>query len=168
VRITRIELRNCRRLARFERDFAPGTVLLLGPNESGKTSVVMAIGWAMFDSLPCKKADFIHRGAKEAWAKVTFEHAGEEYWVGRSTKDGASLRKENGQVLAMGTRDTYSHLSALLGLNGDLSSLYRDALAPPQGQLTAGFSLSPAGTLESVGRTTPRCYPRGHSGKGFS
>jgi exonuclease SbcC len=104
----------------------------------------MAIGWAMFDSLPCKKADFIHRGAKEAWAKVTFEHAGEEYWVGRSTKDGASLRKENGQVLAMGTRDTYSHLSALLGLNGDLSSLYRDALAPPQGQLTAGFSLSPA------------------------
>ena len=48
MRITRLRLRNLRRHADLDMQPAPGLTVVRGPNESGKTSVQLAIELALF------------------------------------------------------------------------------------------------------------------------
>jgi len=52
MEIRRIELENVRCHKNLSVDMAQGTNLILGQNGAGKTSILMALAWAVFDYLP--------------------------------------------------------------------------------------------------------------------
>ncbi len=147
MRIERVKLSNVRCHAEFEATFAPGVVLLLGPNGIGKTSVLQGIAWALFDWLPVKHGDFIRRGAKRASVEVDFSHDGKSWRVTRSTKRGLDVQEQVGSdylSVAQGVKNSRVVICEALGLNQAqvLSALYRDAVGGRQGSVMDGFELA--------------------------
>jgi exonuclease SbcC len=45
--------------------FQPGVISICGPNGSGKTTILEAIAWALFDHLEYKREDFVRRGGQK-------------------------------------------------------------------------------------------------------
>ncbi len=147
MRIERVELTNVRCHAQFVKTFAPGVVLLLGPNGIGKTSVLQGIAWALFDWLPIKQGDFIRRGAKQATVVVDFSHEGKSWRVTRSTKRGVDVQEwvlSEFQSVAQGLKNAHAVIREALGLDQAqvLSALYRDAVGGRQGSVMDGFELA--------------------------
>jgi len=140
-----VRLKNVRRHEALDLSFSPGTVVLRGDNGAGKTSVIQAVAFALFDALPGKQSDFVRIGAKSAQVEVEFEHDGAAYRVVRSTANGMEMYDAKGKPLAKGLRDCQGLIRAALALpsDADLKALFTDALAPPQGELLSGFGLSP-------------------------
>lgn len=144
MHVTRIELENikCHSDAKFE--FARGTTAITGENGAGKTTIIEAIAWTLFDLLDYKKDDFVRRGAKKGSARVTFESGidGREYTVYRDTGTGyyvydpglnIRIADKKEEVL----RFLWRHLGVEAGT--DLESLFRRAIGVPQGTFTAIF-----------------------------
>ena len=71
-------------------EFSLGTTSISGENGAGKTTIIEAIAWALFDLLNYKKDDFIRRGAKKGSVRVTFQSGLDErdYTVYRDTGTG--------------------------------------------------------------------------------
>ena len=62
--ITRIELENIKSYRQITIDFRRGTTAISGANGAGKTTIVEAIGFALFDFLPYNQAQFVREGEK--------------------------------------------------------------------------------------------------------
>ena len=90
MHITKIELEDIKshREATFE--FQRGTTAITGENGAGKTTIIEAVAWTLFDLLDYKKDDFVRRGAKKGVVRVTFESGLDEreYSVYRDTGTG--------------------------------------------------------------------------------
>ena len=91
MHITRVELENVKshRHATFE--FQRGTTAIMGANGAGKTTIIEAVAWTLFDLLDYKKDDFARRGSKnKGVARVTFQSDLDEreYLVYRDTGTG--------------------------------------------------------------------------------
>ena len=71
--IKRVELENIKSHAAAAFDFERGSTAITGENGAGKTTIIEAIAWTLFDTLDYKKDDFVKRGAKKGTARVTFE-----------------------------------------------------------------------------------------------
>jgi len=56
--ITKVELKNIKNHSEAEFTFQPGVIAICGPNGSGKTTILEAIAWALFDHLDYKRDDF--------------------------------------------------------------------------------------------------------------
>ena len=101
---------------------------LVGPTGSGKSSVLDAICFALYGSVPRYDDDrlvapAITQGAMEARVSLTFEVDGEEYVatrVARRTKNGATTKEarlEHGaDTLASDARDMNDKVAELIGL----------------------------------------------------
>ena len=65
-------------------------VCLVGRNGAGKTTILEAIAWALFDHLDYKRDDFVKRGTKRGHVAVAFisDLDGREYVVTRDTGGG--------------------------------------------------------------------------------
>lgn len=149
MHITRIELENIKSHKLFKCDFQRGTTAIMGENGAGKTTIIEAIAWTLFDLLDYKKQDFVRRGAKKGSANVTFESGLDErhYSVFRDTgtsyyvydlklKTRIAEKKEEVQ------RFLWQHLGVESGT--DLEALFRNAIGVPQGTFTADFLKSPS------------------------
>ena len=90
MHVTRIELENIKSHANSEFTFERGTTAITGENGAGKTTILEAIAWALFDTLEYSKDDFLRRGAKKGSVRVTFESDLDErlYTVYRDTGQG--------------------------------------------------------------------------------
>ncbi|MBK9768006.1 MAG: AAA family ATPase [Chloracidobacterium sp.] len=64
MHISRLELENIKSHASSTFEFAKGTTAITGENGAGKTTIIEAIAWALFDLLEYKKEDFVRRGEK--------------------------------------------------------------------------------------------------------
>src|SRR5688500_2361675 len=73
MHISRVELENIKSHAAATFEFSRGTTAITGENGAGKTTIIEAIAWALFDVLEYKKEDFVRRGAKKGSVTVTFE-----------------------------------------------------------------------------------------------
>ncbi|MGH9822897.1 MAG: AAA family ATPase, partial [Blastocatellia bacterium] len=146
--ITRVELENikCYRSAAFE--FEAGVTAVCGPNGSGKTTILEAISWVLFDHIPYKKEDFLRRGEKRGWVRVSFTSSldGREYTVYRDTAGGYSiydpvtklrLAEQKSQVAAW----IRQHICVEPSV--DLRALFTSAVGVPQGSFTADFADQP-------------------------
>lgn len=143
--ITRIELENIKNYEEGTFDFSPGVTAISGPNGAGKTTILEAISWAMFDQLPYKKEDFLRRGAKKGWVRVTFESSidGREYTVYRDTSNGYYVYDPRTQMKLVEQKQHVSqwikqHVGVEPGT--DLKTLFTSTIGVPQGTFTVEFA----------------------------
>ena len=144
MHISRIELENIKSHSAASYEFTRGTTAITGENGAGKTTIIEAVAWALFDLLDYKKEDFIKRGEKKGVVRITFESGLDEreYIVYRDTGAGYHVTD-----LRLNTRiadkkeEVFRFLWQHLGLEPgtDLKSLFRQAIGVPQGTFTAIF-----------------------------
>lgn len=144
MHISRVELENIKSHTAATFEFSSGTTAITGENGAGKTTIIEAIAWALFDVLEYKKEDFVRRGAKKGSATVTFESGLDEreYIVYRDSGAGyhvtdPRLRTRIADKKEEVFRFLWQHLGVEPGT--DLRSLFRQAIGVPQGTLTAIF-----------------------------
>jgi exonuclease SbcC len=147
--ITKVELENIKNYEEGSFEFEPGVTAISGPNGSGKTTIIEAIAWALFDQLPYKKEDFLRRGAKKGIARVTFVSAldGREYTVHRDTGTGYYIHDPITKMrLVEQKQQVGAWIKQHLGVDAgtDLKSLFTSTIGVPQGTLTVDFADQPA------------------------
>ncbi|MDG2991081.1 SMC family ATPase [Candidatus Synechococcus calcipolaris G9] len=125
--------------------FAPGINAICGDNGAGKTSIIEAIAWVLFDHADYPKAELIRAGSNSAKVRVVFTSAqdGCTYHIQRCTSQGydiydPQLKKQLGLKKK---EDVGQWLQQHLGLGRDLkpSQLFSDVIGIPQGTFTADF-----------------------------
>ncbi len=144
MHISRIELENIKSHESAIFEFSRGTTAITGENGAGKTTIIEAIAWVLFDLLDYKKEDFVRRGAKKGWARVTFESGLDEreYVVFRDTAASYNVTDPRLDTrIADKKEEVMRFLWQHLGLEPgtDLKSLFRQAIGVPQGTFTAIF-----------------------------
>ncbi len=130
--------------------FQPGTNAICGENGAGKTSILEAIAWVLFDySGDYNKDDLIRNGAASAQVRVAFVSSrdGRTYEVHRCTTKSYTLYDPQ-----LNERLPYSRikeevlpwLRQHLGVSPgtDLSQLFSSTIGVPQGTFTADFLLT--------------------------
>lgn len=144
MHISKVELENIKSHAAATFEFTRGTTAITGENGAGKTTIIEAIAWVLFDLLEYKKEEFLRRGAKKGWARITFESGLDEreYVVYRDTGAGYYVTDPRLQTkIADKKEEVFRFLWQHLGLEPgtDLKSLFRQAIGVPQGTFTAIF-----------------------------
>ena len=144
MHISKIELENIKSHISSTFEFTRGTTAITGDNGAGKTTIIEAIAWTLFDLLEYKKEDFVRRGAKKGSVKITFESGLDEreYIVYRDSGAGYHVTDPRLQIrIADKKEEVFRFLWQHLGLEPgtDLRSLFRQAIGVPQGTFTAIF-----------------------------
>ena len=151
MKIIALDLENTKSYESAHVDFADGVNAIVGHNGAGKSTILEAIGFAMFDSLGYKQDDFVREGAKSAQITVTFrsDHDERAYQVVR--RCGSSnlhyiYDPELDARVCEGKADVLAFLRLHMGTdaNAELSRLFSDAVGVPQGTLTSAFLQTPA------------------------
>ncbi len=145
--IKSVELKNIKSYSYGTVEFLEGINGICGQNGHGKTTVLEAIGYALFDYPPYKKiSDFLRHGEKSGYVTVTVEGNDEiEYTVHR--KIGGNdyyIRTIVGEI--KGKKDISEWIAGNLfhGLRADeLPSVFENAIGVPQGTFTTAFLLNP-------------------------
>src|SRR5258707_14088904 len=147
--ITRLELENIKSYKQITINFQQGTTAINGANGAGKTTVVEAIGFALFDASPYRTQDqFIREGEK--FGRVVVHLIGSDdrpYVVERRCGSGAlwTLYDSEANLRLEQRADVLDKLHELFGIERErsLENLFRDALGVPQGAFTAIFLQKP-------------------------
>jgi len=133
-------------------DFQPGTNAICGQNGAGKTSILEAIAWALFNYQgDYAKEDLIRNGSGSAQVRVRLVSAldGRTYEVQRCTSRGYTLYDPQLQERLPYSRikdEVMPWLRQHLGVPAgtDLGQLFARTIGVPQGTFTADFLLSAA------------------------
>jgi len=131
--------------------FELGTNAICGENGAGKTSILEAIAWTLFNYQGSyRKEDLIRNGASSAQAIVTFVSSRDSrtYEVQRSTTTGYSIYDPQLAEKLPFTRtkdEVLPWLRQNIGVapGTDLGQLFANTIGVPQGTFTADFLLSP-------------------------
>lgn len=130
--------------------FQPGTNAICGENGAGKTSILEAIAWVLFNYQGSyTKDDLIRNGASSAQVRVAFisSRDGRTYEIQRSTTQGYTLYDPQLAEKLPYTRtkdEVLPWLRQNLGVapGTDLAQLFANTIGVPQGTFTADFLLS--------------------------
>jgi len=105
MKIRQIILDNIRSYEHQEINFAEGSTLLSGDVGAGKTSVLLAIEFALFGLQPGQRGvALLRNGKKEGGVKITFEVDGKEIIIERNLKRGKTISQETCSVVIEGER----------------------------------------------------------------
>src|SRR5437764_1868299 len=142
--ITRVELENIKSYRQVNLDFRRGTTAVSGVNGAGKTTVVEAIGFALFDFLLYNQAQFVREGEK--YGRIVIHLIGSDdrvYTVERRCGAGAYwfIYDQEADYRVEQRTDVLDKLHELFGIDRErsLKALFRDALGVPQGFFTSIF-----------------------------
>jgi len=137
-----------------------GINAVCGLNGSGKTTVLEAIGLALFDFLPYSRPAFVREGEKTGTVRVRLvDDDGRVYEIVRKVGGSSTyyvVDVETGTRLADQREDVLRWVSSeALDIDGqvDLRSLFENAIGVPQGRMTADFLSSPTarkGTFDGL------------------
>ena len=157
MHVTRVELENIKSYERGDFAFGRGTTAIVGPNGAGKTTLLEAIAWTLFDVLDYSKDDFLRRGTKSGWARVTFQNDIDElpYTVYRNTGTGYYVYDPRLKMkVATGKAEVSRWLDQHLGVEPgtNLRALFRSAIGVPQGLFTTDFLQTPNDRKKSFDR----------------
>lgn len=147
MQILSLALKNFKAHADRQFEFQVGTNAICGENGAGKTSILEAIAWVLFNYQgDYAKEDLIRNGSGSAQATVTFisSHDQRTYQVQRCTQRGYTLFDPQ-----LDRRLSYSRLRDEVlpwlrqhlgvGPETDLAQLFARTLGVPQGTFTADF-----------------------------
>ncbi|MDD5012586.1 MAG: AAA family ATPase [Candidatus Nanoarchaeia archaeon] len=96
MKIKQITLENIRSYESQEINFSDGSTLLSGDIGSGKTSVLLAIEFALFGLQPGQRGSALLRnGKKDGKVKITFEVDNDEITIERNLKKGKTISQES-------------------------------------------------------------------------
>ena len=142
--ITRVELENIKSYRQIVIDFRRGTTAISGVNGAGKTTIVEAIGFALFDFLLYNQAQFVREGEK--YGRIVIHLIGSDdraYTVERRCGAGAYwfIYDLEADYRVEQRTDVLDKLHELFGIDRErsLKALFRDALGVPQGFFTSIF-----------------------------
>lgn len=150
MHILTLELENIKSYTNSRIDFAEGINAIVGQNGAGKSTILEAIGFVLFDALDYSQSEFVREGAKQASITVTFVSSADERPYQAFRRIGSSPAQtifdpETGLRVCSGKVDFTAFLRQHLAVDPgtDLTRLFRDAVGVPQGTLTAAFLLTP-------------------------
>lgn len=151
MQIVALELEHVKSYEHARFAFTRGVNAIVGQNGAGKSTIIEAIGYALFDALPYTAQEFVREGARTGSIAVTFLSTYDErpYRVERrfggssayavyDDELNAKICDGKADVLAFVRRHTLTDPSV------DLARLFNDALGVAQGSLTAAFAETPA------------------------
>jgi len=147
MRITSVELENIKSYGeRTCIEFTEGLNAVCGLNGSGKTTVLEAIGWALFDFLPYPQQAFLREGERSGTVRVRLlAPDGREYEVVRRIGSGSAYYVSDVELNAR-LADRVDNVldwvrTYAMDMDGetDLKALFRNAVGVPQGLMTSVF-----------------------------
>ena len=151
MQILTVELENVKSYEKATINFSRGVNAIVGHNGAGKSTILEAIGFTLFDALDYNQNDFIRGGAKSARVRVSVVSSADERVYEVERRIGSSGRyavfdPQLGAGICDGKVDVQSFLRQHLKVeqSADLASIFRDAVGVPQGTLTAAFLLNEA------------------------
>ena len=130
-------------------EFQSGCNAICGENGAGKTSIIEAIAWTLFNYTDYNKDELVRKGAKNAQVTVEFISSldGRSYRVKRSTSRGYELYDPqlNCKLDLTKTNDVILWLKQHIGVddNTDLPKLFAEVIGIPQGTFTTDFLKRP-------------------------
>lgn len=140
MKINRIHLENYRIHDKLDVEFDSGINLLLGENGKGKSSILEAIGYALFDSelRGGNQREAIKYGKKSAKIEIEFTGIdGEDYIVTRKIPGSTSIyKKDNPDFQLIGKED---RIRELCGIKGDLKGIYDNVIVAKQNEFISSF-----------------------------
>jgi exonuclease SbcC len=138
-------------------NFAPGINRIAGRNGHGKTTLIEALGYALFFAKPVFEENFdaatylLRAGKKEGAIDVTFSHRGETYRVERGLGTQSRRRSKvvvpsDGSLAAEGDAEVAQFLCRLFGFAdaGQLAEVFAKLTGVKQGRLTWPFDSKPS------------------------
>ncbi len=147
MQLLRLQLRNVKSYGDEPEtvDFADGVNFIAGPNGSGKSTQMEAIGYALFDTCPYTKEEFVRRGAKTGIINVWLDDDGEAFRVERKFGATNSWIVYDRDDIALHEKldDVKRFLRERLRVS-DLESVFKNIIGVPQGMFTALFKLTGA------------------------
>ncbi len=151
MQILALELENTKSYATAQVDFSAGVNAIVGHNGAGKSTILEAIGFVLFDAIDYKQTEFVRDGFKNASITVTIASSLDErrYQVIRrcgSVNQHYVYDPDLQVKICEGKADVLTFLRRNMGveLNTDLAGLFKDAVGVPQGTFTAVFLDAPA------------------------
>ena len=146
-----LTLENVKSYAQETVRFNPGTNAIVGRNGAGKTTILEAIGFALFDHRPGRLSGFVREGQRSASVTVAFlsDHDERTYQVKRRWGNNDLYRVLDPQLslkICEGKADVTQFLRQHLGIDRETNpaDLFRNAVGVPQGSFTASFLTTPA------------------------
>lgn len=137
MRINRVYLENYRVHESLEIEFSKGINLLLGENGKGKSSILEAIGYALFDSglRTNNQKEAIKYGKKSAKIEVDFTGIdNEDYKIVRKIPGTTQLFK--GEEVLEGRVEK---VRELCGIKGDMKDIYDNVIVAKQNEFILAF-----------------------------
>ena len=144
MRINRVELKNYRIHRELSVDFAPGINLLLGKNGSGKSSILEAIGIAMFSNSPRSSLEeTVSDGEKSGSILIEFLGNDQiEYIVEKkigSTNRHIFYKKNEANEKITDSSSIIKKIKALCGIPKDSKNIFESVISASQNKIVDIF-----------------------------
>ena len=158
MRLLELELKNIKAYQEATIAFGPGVNGLLGQNGAGKTTILQAIGYALFNYLSPAIKDFTREGHSRGSIRVRMRSARDNliYDIHRTVGGGSRnyvYNCDDGFKVQEGTDNVLAFVQEHLGAPGapDMKTLFRDAVGIDQGTFQAPFLMGPAPRKDHFG-----------------
>jgi len=129
--------------------FFPGLNAIIGENGAGKTTIIEAIGFVLFNTLPYKISDFLRRGEKRGEIRLKIVANDDRvYTIVRKISASGTLEyyvndEEFGRV-AEGISEVTEWVKENFNLEIDPSNFFENVIGVAQGKITSHFLEPPA------------------------
>ncbi len=163
--IKEIELVNFKSFAEETFHFKPGTNAIIGSNGAGKTSIIEAIGWILFDYTGSYTlADIVRHNEKRASVRIKIQMPDQRVYIVRreirvnknktANSEKYQVFNENNERLTTDSdvREFIKRDILKIDSGVDLKLLFKSAVGVPQGTYTSDFLLRPGGREEIFGQ----------------
>jgi len=144
-----IKINNIRSYLNQKIDFPVGSLLLSGDIGSGKSTILLAIEFALFGSKPSElpASSLLRHGKNDGFVELAFEIENKEIIIKRNLKRGKNaIKQETGYIITDGIKkelspiEMKSHVFDLLGYPKDLVAkgkdlIYRYTVYTPQEEM---------------------------------
>ena len=146
--LTELRLKNVKSYRDATIEFKPGINGITGENGHGKTTILEAIGYALFDYLPYPERNFIRHDTQSGSVELDFLSDDEIIYTITRKIGGSDIKLSTPIGKITGKKDVMDWLiDNLFPFAGDqrgLRSIFENAVGVPQGSFTTAFAQTPA------------------------